>query len=144
MLGFTGDKPKKVPDPFADLSLPDAVARCAKRRECGEARVRRGDTFLRINLEHLPAFDVHRGGVLVVLQDLSEGRRLETNQQRFLANAAHELRTPITTILGASELLLTEEREDPEVRNKFLKHVSAEAQRMQKLSDTLLRLARTG
>jgi signal transduction histidine kinase len=144
MLGLTGDEPKKVPDPFPDLSLPDAVARCAKRRECGEARVRRGDTFLRVNLEYLPAFDEHRGGVLVVLQDLSEGRRLEANQQRFLANAAHELKTPITTILGASELLLTEEREDPEVRDKFLKHIRTEAERMRSLSDTLLRLARTG
>jgi signal transduction histidine kinase len=144
MLGLTGDEPKKVPDPFADLSLPEAVARCAKRRECGEARVRREEMLLRVNLEHLPAFDESRGGVLVVLQDLSEGRRLEANQQRFLANAAHELKTPITSILGASELLLTEERENPEVREKFLKHIHTEAERMRRLSETLLRLARTG
>jgi signal transduction histidine kinase len=144
MLGLKSDRLKKVPDPFADLSLPDAVARCAKRRDCGEARVRKGDTFLRVNLEHLPAFDEHRGGVLVVLQDLSEGRRLEASQQRFLANAAHELKTPITSILGASELLLTEERDAPRVRARFLKHIYTEAERMRRLSETLLRLAHTG
>jgi signal transduction histidine kinase len=144
MLGFKANKSNKVQDPFVDLSLPDAVARCAKRRDCGDATVRTGDTFLRINLEYLPAFDEHRGGVLVVLQDLSEGRRLEASQQRFLANAAHELKTPITSILGASELLLTEERVDPQVRARFLKHIYAEAERMRHLSETLLRLARTG
>src|SRR5918998_177313 len=89
-------------------------------------------------------FDEHKGGVLVVIRDLSEGRRLEENQQRFLANAAHELKTPITTILGASELLLTESKDDPEVRRRFLEHILSEAHRMQRLSDTLLRLARTG
>ena len=132
------------PDPWEDFDLPKAVARCMEERECVEARVRDGDSFLQVRLEHLPAFDDHGGGVLVVVQDLSEGRRLEANQQRFLANAAHELKTPITTILGASELLLTESEDDPEIRRRFLNHILSEARRMQRLSETLLRLARTG
>ena len=144
MLGMGTEKPKRIPNPFVDIDLPRAVARCAKEHECGEARVRRGDTYLQVNIEHLPAFDEHRGGVLLVLQDLSEGRRLEANQQRFLANAAHELKTPITTILGASELLLTEDRDDKNTRDKFLSHIHTEAERMRRLSDALLRLARTG
>lgn len=142
--GMQENGERKLPTPFKDFDLREAVARCAHRNECAEARVRRGETFFRVNLERMPAFDEHRGGVLVVLQDLSEGQRLEENQQRFLANAAHELRTPITTILGASDLLLTEERDDPEVRRRFLEHIHSEAERMQRLSDTLLRLARTG
>jgi signal transduction histidine kinase len=145
MLGVrAGQEPAKIPDPFSDFDLTGAAIYCAREAECGEARVQSGETFLRINFEHLPAFDEHRGGVLVVLQDLSEGRRLEMEQQRFLADAAHELKTPITTILGASELLLTEERDDPEVRRRFLTHINTEAERMRRLSDTLLRLARTG
>jgi two-component system sensor histidine kinase VicK len=145
MLGIDGEGALgKVPDPWKDFDLPQAVARCAEQRECGEARVRDEGTFLRVKVEHLPAFDEHRGGVLVVMQDLSEGRRLEANQQRFLANAAHELKTPITTILGASELLLTGDEEDPELRRRFLEHIHSEARRMQRLSETLLRLARTG
>ncbi|HET7478429.1 MAG TPA: ATP-binding protein [Rubrobacteraceae bacterium] len=150
MLGMTSERvqdvrqPEELPDPFGDFDLPDAVARCARRQECGEARAQGDETFFHINLEHMPAFDEHRGGVLVVIRDLSESRRLEANQQRFLANAAHELRTPITTILGASDLLLTEEEDDPRVRERFLKHIRSEAERMQRLSETLLRLARTG
>jgi signal transduction histidine kinase len=41
-----------------------------------------------------------RGAVLVVMRDLSEGYHLEANQQRFLANAAHQLRTPIMAVMG--------------------------------------------
>lgn len=145
MLGLKEqESPQKLPDPWQEFSLPEAVARCARREQCGEARVRGRDTFLRVRLEHLPHFDDHRGGVLVVVQDLSEGLRLEARQQRFLANAAHELKTPLTAILGAAELLLTEEEDDPEVRRRFLEHIHSEARRMQRLSDTLLRLARTG
>src|SRR5919107_410308 len=145
MLGLgSEDSSGELPSPFEDFDLPEAVARCAQKRECGEARVRDEEGFLQVRLEHVPAFDEHKGGVLVVIRDLSEGRRLEENQQRFLANAAHELKTPITTILGASELLLTENKDDPEVRRRFLEHILSEAQRMQRLSDTLLRLARTG
>jgi PAS domain S-box-containing protein len=145
MLGLSGKGPLgELPSPFKDFDLPRAVARCAKEKECGEARVQEGESFLQLRLEYIPAFDEHRGGVLVVIRDLSEGRRLEANQQRFLANAAHELKTPITTILGASELLLTEKEDDPETRRRFLNHILSEARRMQRLSDTLLRLARTG
>jgi PAS domain S-box-containing protein len=137
-------EPQELPDPWEDFDLPDAVARCAKDRECGEARVRGARTFFQIKLEHMPAFDEHRGGVLIVVRDLSETQRLEANQQRFLANAAHELKTPITAILGAAELLLTEEKDDPQVRERFLTHIRSEAERMQRLSETLLQLAQTG
>ena len=149
LLGMTQERvkdiwePQELPDPWEDFDLPRAVSRCAEEGECGEARVRGGETFLRLYLERMSAFDDHKGGVLVVMQDLSEGRRLEANQQRFLANAAHELKTPITTILGASELLLTGD-EDEELRRRFLNHIHSEAGRMQRLSETLLKLARTG
>ena len=134
-----------LPNPWDDFDLAEAVARCAREGGgCIEARVQGRGGPLQIKLEHLPEFGGHRGGALVVMRDLSEGQRLEARQQRFLANAAHELKTPITTILGASELLLTEEEEDPGVRRRFLDHIFAEAQRMQRLSETLLRLARVG
>jgi two-component system sensor histidine kinase ResE len=137
-------EPQELPDPWEDFDLPDAVARCAKQDECGEARVRGAQTYFQINLERMEAFDEHKGGVLMVVRDLSETRRLEANQQRFLANAAHELKTPITAILGAAELLLTEKDDDPKVRERFLTHIRSEAERMQRLSETLLQLAQTG
>lgn len=120
------------------------ISRCASRHECGERWVRGDNVLFRVKFDHLPKFDEHRGGVLIMIRDLSEGRRLEINQQRFLANAAHELKTPITTIVGAAELLLTGADEDLEARRRFLEHILSEGHRMQRLSDTLLRLARIG
>ncbi|MDP9474496.1 MAG: ATP-binding protein [Actinomycetota bacterium] len=146
MLDLRGGKDPsgEMPNPWKDFDLQRAVAGCIKNGRCLEARVRDGETFLHVKLDRLPRFEEGKGGVLVVIRDLSEGRRLEANQQRFLANAAHELKTPITTVLGAAELLLTEEEDDPEVRQRFLNHIHGEASRMRRLSETLLRLARTG
>ena len=136
--------PQELPERLGDFDLREAVIRCATRHECGERWARDDGTLFRVKFNRLPRFDNHRGGVLVMIRDLSEGRRLEMNQQRFLANAAHELRTPITTIVGAAELLLTGADEDPEARRRFLEHILSEGRRMQQLSDTLLRLARIG
>jgi signal transduction histidine kinase len=86
----------------------------------------------------------NQGDVLVVIQDLSEGRRLEANQQRFLANAAHQLRTPTMAIMGAAELLATGEDANPATRERLLNHIFSEGRRMQRLSDALLRLSRVG
>lgn len=136
--------PKELPDHFGDFQLKEEISRCAARRECGERWVRDDGILFRVKLDRLSKFDAHRGGVLVIIRDISEGRRLEVNQQRFLARAAHELRTPITAIVGAAELLLTGGEEDPEARRRFLEHILSEGHRMQRLSNTLLRLARVG
>jgi signal transduction histidine kinase len=136
--------PKQMPDYFGDCDLREMIARCATSRACEERWVRGDDALFRVKFDHLPKFDNHRGGVLIMIQDLSGERRLEMNQQRFLANAAHELKTPITTIIGSAELLLTGADVDPEARRRFLEHILSEGRRMQRLSDTLLRLARIG
>ena len=144
MVSTTGEAlPQVLPNPWEDFHLPEAVTHCAKSGESVEAQVRHGDTFLRVRLECLADFN-NQGDVLVVIQDLSEGHRLETNQQRFLANAAHQLRTPTMAIIGAAELLATGEDENPATRERLLNHIFSEGRRMQRLSDALLRLSRVG
>ena len=143
MLGETsGEKLEELPDLWEDFHLPGAVARCARNRESIEARVSYGESHLRINLECL--INEERHDVLVVMQDLSTGHRLEANQQRFLANAAHELKTPLMSILGAAELLATGEDENPATRSRLLDHIFSESRRMQRLAEALLRLSRVG
>lgn len=150
VLGMTEERainleaPQRLPNPFEDFDLREAVSRCANERECGQFRARRGDAFFRVKLNHLPTFDDNRGGVLVMVQDLSESHRLEANQQRFLARAAHQLKTPITAIMGSAELLDTGGEEDPAARRRLLDHILSEGRRMQRLSETLLRLASIG
>src|SRR5215208_6777029 len=89
------------------LGMREAVASSALKREGGEASVRGGESFMRIKLEYVPNLgESGKDGVLIVAQDLSEGRRLEEAQQKFLARAAHQLRTPLSAITFAAELLV--------------------------------------
>jgi signal transduction histidine kinase len=143
MLGM-GEGDAELPSPWEDFDLREAVASSARKREGGEASVRGGKSFLRIKLEYVPNLgDSGKEGVLIVAQDLSEGRRLEEAQQRFLANAAHQLRTPLSAITFAAELL-TAKGDDPVARRRFLEHILIGAERMRRLSDSLLKLARVG
>jgi PAS domain S-box-containing protein len=143
MLGM-GEEDAELPSPWEDFDLREAVAGSAQKREGGEASVRGRKSFLRIKLEYVPNLgDSGKDGVLIVAQDLSEGRRLEETQQMFLARAAHQLRTPLSAITFAAELLVTK-GDDPVARRRFLEHILTGAERMNRLSDSLLKLARVG
>jgi signal transduction histidine kinase len=144
MLGM-GEEDTTLPSPWEDFDLREAVATSARKREGGEASVRGGKSFLRIKLEYVPNLgESGKDGVLIVAQDLSEGRRLEEAQQKFLARAAHQLRTPLSAITFAAELLVAKGDDDPVARRRFLEHILAGAERMRRLSDSLLKLARVG
>ncbi|HSM15862.1 MAG TPA: ATP-binding protein [Gemmatimonadales bacterium] len=81
------------------------------------------------------------GGMVLVMHDLSEVRRLEIVRQDFVANASHELKTPLTSITGYTETLLQDDP-DPATRRRFLEVIHANAQRLQRLVDDLLDLSR--
>ncbi|MDQ3207140.1 MAG: ATP-binding protein, partial [Gemmatimonadota bacterium] len=70
-----------------------------------------------------------------------ELRRLETVRRDFVANVSHELKTPLTSISGYAETLLTDTPE-PETTRRFLRTILDNARRMQRLVDDLLDLAR--
>ena len=80
-------------------------------------------------------------GILIVITDLSEERRLEEARRHFVIDASHELQTPLTTIRVTSEYLLEEIGDDPE-RGKYLKSIILQQERMTKLVDDLLLLSR--
>jgi PAS domain S-box-containing protein len=144
MLGIS-EEGAELPNPWEDFDLREAVAGSVRKRTGGEASVRGGKSFLRIKLEYVPKLgDGGKDGVLIVAQDLSEGRRLEEAQQRFLVNAAHELRTPLSAITFAAELLVAKGDDDPVARRRFLGHILTGAERLRRLSDSLLKLARVG
>jgi PAS domain S-box-containing protein len=81
------------------------------------------------------------GGAVVVIHDLTDVRRLEAMRRDFVANVSHELKTPLTSISGYAETVLTD-APDPETTRRFLTTILANARRMQRLVDNLLDLAR--
>jgi len=81
------------------------------------------------------------GGAVLVLLDVSELRRLEEVRRDFVANASHELKTPLTAIRGYAETLLDEGLPAP-LRRQFTETVRAHAERLQRIVDDLLDLSR--
>ncbi len=81
-------------------------------------------------------------GALLVLEDVTELRRLERVRSDFVANVSHEIRTPVTSIKGYAETLLSDAREDPESRDRFLEIIARQADRLAALVDDILSLAR--
>lgn len=83
-----------------------------------------------------------RVGSVILLQDVSEARRLENMRRDFLANITHELRTPLTSIRGFVEPLLDGTVEDDRTRHRYLGIVRDEALRLNRLMDDILDLAK--
>lgn len=77
-------------------------------------------------------------GVVMIFQDITEIRQLETMRKQFVANVSHELKTPLTSIKGFVETLRGGAVEDVRVRDRFLEIVEAEAGRLSQLIDDLL------
>jgi two-component system phosphate regulon sensor histidine kinase PhoR len=81
-------------------------------------------------------------GAVAVLHDISEVRRLEQVRRDFIANISHELKTPLATILGFAETLLTGALEDEEHNRRFVAIIREQAAGMAKLTEDLLDLSR--
>ena len=80
-------------------------------------------------------------GVIAVIQDITEHVKLDTMQKEFVADVSHELKTPITSIMGYADTLLEGEYEK-DMQDKFLNVIATEARRMAKLVTDLLTLSR--
>lgn len=80
-------------------------------------------------------------GVLMVLHDVTELRRLERVRTEFVANVSHELRTPLTAIRGYLETLIEGGLEERENARRFLEIVSRHAERLGRLLDDLMDLS---
>jgi two-component system phosphate regulon sensor histidine kinase PhoR len=80
--------------------------------------------------------------VVVVLDDMTELRRLENIRQDFFANISHDLKTPLAAIKAFAETLLDGAAEDPETRTRFLKRIEEQTERLYSLVQDMLMLAR--
>ena len=81
-------------------------------------------------------------GVLGVFHDITTLQDIHDRQADFVTNASHELATPLTAIKGFAETLLDGALEQPELGEKFVRIIHDEADRMHRLIQDLLKLAR--
>jgi signal transduction histidine kinase len=100
--------------------------------------IRVGDRVYAIGARRLMA----ENAVLAVTRDRTDALRREVAEREFVSNAAHELRNPIAGISGAIEVLRAGAKDDPQAREHFLGRLSDDAERVSRLTDALLTLAR--
>lgn len=106
-----------------------------------EQRVQVEDRYLNIFFASFRDEKERPSGIMVVIQDITEHVKLDNMRKEFVADVSHELKTPITSIMGYADTLLEGEYEK-ETQDKFLNVIASEARRMAKLVTDLLILSR--
>lgn len=75
--------------------------------------------------------------------DLTRVRQLEKMQKDFVSNVSHELKTPVTSLIGFTETLLAGAMHDPKITEEFLVIMQKDAQRLQRLIQDIIQLSKT-
>jgi two-component system phosphate regulon sensor histidine kinase PhoR len=81
-------------------------------------------------------------GAVIVLNDVTDFRKLEMIRRDFVANVSHELKTPVTSIKGFVETLLDGAKEDPVDSERFLRIIAKQADRLHAIIEDLLALSK--
>jgi two-component system sensor histidine kinase VicK len=123
----------RPPEPM----LPQ-LRRAAEVGFAAHPALRMGDRAYAMQARSLP----DERAVLAVVRDRTEEMRREFAEADFVSNAAHELRNPLAGISGAIEVLQSGAKDDPRARDHFLKRLADDADRMSRLTQALLTLAR--
>ncbi len=77
-------------------------------------------------------------GIMALIEDITEFKKMETIRTDFVANVSHELKTPLTSIAGFVETLQAGAADDPVLRSRFLDIISIESARLKRLIEDIL------
>jgi two-component system phosphate regulon sensor histidine kinase PhoR len=126
-----------------NVDLHDVIERALASDEPAE-----GSVFLPERDRHLQAHGAAlkdaagaRVGAVIVLNDVTRLRKLETMRRDFVANVSHELKTPITSIRGFADTLIEGGADKPEDRERFLRIIQKQSARLQAIVEDLLALS---
>lgn len=121
--------------------LIDICRRCRENNEKQVEAVEVGrELFLQVAVT--PFTEEGAAGYLVILQDLTTVRRLETVRRDFISNISHELRTPLASLRAVVETLQDSALEDPPAARRFLGRAERELDTMTQMVEELLELSR--
>lgn len=149
LTGVTFDavQGRSIYETIRNADLQAFISRALRSEEPleGEFTISAGDSerYLQATGALLRGTQGHGHGAVVVLNDVTRLRQLETIRQQFVANVSHELKTPITAIKAAVETLLNEPLSGPMPEaQRFLGMILRQADRLNAIVDDLLTLAR--
>lgn len=140
-----GDILNKTPiEAFRNIELQKALDRFkAVGKPVSEEVVLGGETplILDVNITSIPGVTAGEEKTMLVFHDVTRLKKLEQVRVDFVANVTHEIKTPLTAILGYIETLEAGAIEDRETARKFLQTISRHAQRLNRLLEDLLTLS---
>lgn len=132
-------------DEVKGFDLLSEIAQSAKtKRELIEDELRiEANSHYRLLEIHASSFKgTGASGVIILLHDVTHIRKLERVRKDFVANVSHEIKTPLTSIKGYVETLLSGAIDDQEFNRKFLEKIESNANRLMNLVQDILSLAR--
>lgn len=131
-----GDRLLEGDTPVA--SLQGLLRRAADKGKAETDAMLVGDHVYAVHARDLPA----EQAVLAAIRDRTEELRREMSEREFISNAAHELRNPIAGISSSIEVLSSGAKDDPEAREHFLDRLAHDTERLTRIIQALLTLAR--
>lgn len=143
MLGVQAEEPLTFDELFSDLETPNSDETVVRSFMTSE--LIRDERILSVTLAPYGEFESQdgNGGVIAVLHDITEQRKLDEARREFVANVSHELRTPLTNIRSYTETLLDALGDIPiETEKQFLGVINSESERMARIVTDLLTLSK--
>jgi two-component system phosphate regulon sensor histidine kinase PhoR len=120
--------------------LVDAWRRCQQTREMQTESVELPVRRQFLQMVAIP--DLHDSGSILLVQDLTRVRKLETVRRDFISNVSHELRTPLASLKALTETLQAGALADPGAGPRFLGRISTEVDALTQMAQELLDLSR--
>ena len=140
LLGVRMEDDLGFDEMFADLDMPNSDETAMRTFLTSE--ITRFGRVLSVTLAPYGALD-GEGGVIAVIHDITEQRRLDDARREFVANVSHELRTPLTNIRSYTETLLDAAGDIPiDTEKQFIGVISSESERMARIVTDLLTLSK--
>lgn len=142
LLNSTDSDIKSLNEIIKDKSVIKKIEDAIKLNRFSKFDIRERNMDIEINV--IPILNNKNISALIKFEDVTDIRKVEIEKQDFFINASHELKTPLTSILGYSELLINMNAKDKNENKKtdFIKRINAEALRMKELVLNMLTLSR--
>ncbi len=120
--------------------LVEAWRRCQQSRQMQSETVELPTRHQYLQLVVIP--DQHSSGSLLLVQDLTRIRRLETVRRDFISNLSHEIRTPLASLKALTETLQDGALDDPPAARRFIDQIQVEVDALTQMATELLELSR--
>ncbi|MCL2793376.1 MAG: cell wall metabolism sensor histidine kinase WalK [Spirochaetaceae bacterium] len=137
-------KTNKLSDMLKNKDITRIIKRSLKTRKYQEEIIcfnEKENLYYLVHVSFIKRYGKEKNRALLVMNDISGIKRLEKMRKEFAANVSHELKTPVTSIIGYVETLMADENLDKDNVRQFLSVISRQSIRLEKIIEDLLTLS---